>query len=94
MTGPGEADEAPKRGDGFAMVAGEQRRNLVRQALASLTRGQRFAIRLRYWQDLTFVEMGVAMGVTEAAAWQMHDRAAAALRTWFHERGIRSVRQA
>jgi DNA-directed RNA polymerase specialized sigma24 family protein len=52
----------------------------VQVAMAKLPRRQRAAVWLRYGQDLAYRDVGVVMGLREAAAKQLVARARAALR--------------
>ena len=57
------------------------RRAVVAAALASLTRGQRAVVVLRYFDDLTEAQTAAALGCSVGTVKSQHARALAALRT-------------
>jgi RNA polymerase sigma factor (sigma-70 family) len=61
---------------------------LLDEAVATLNRGGRAAIVLRYFEHKTYRQLADDMGVTEAAARQRVSRALEQLRTYFSGRGI------
>lgn len=70
---------APDPADGSDL--GDQ----LRRALAGLPHGQRLAVVLRYYLDLSFEEVGRTLGVSEQAARSRVHRALARLRVEFPE---------
>jgi DNA-directed RNA polymerase specialized sigma24 family protein len=60
----------------------------LREALAALPRGQSQVVLLKLVRGLTFAEIGVEVGLTEAAAKMRFVRALEQLRADLSERGI------
>jgi DNA-directed RNA polymerase specialized sigma24 family protein len=58
----------------FAMVAGRERREIVGIVVGRLGSRDALLVRLRYANELTFAEIGTALGICEDAAFRAHGR--------------------
>lgn len=70
--------ETPERADATEQIA---TRDVVRQALALLPRGQRAVLVLRYFEDLSEAETAAVLGVSTGTVKSQTSRALARLRT-------------
>lgn len=68
-----------------------QRRQIVTEALGSITELQRAVVLMRYRDGQTWREIADALNVTPAAACQTGKRAIAALKRWLAKHNISSM---
>jgi RNA polymerase sigma factor (sigma-70 family) len=81
-----DSSESPE-----AALQASQRRQLVTEALGTLTTNQRAIVLMRYRDGQTWREIGKALNVTPAAACQTGKRAIAALKRWLAAHDISSI---
>lgn len=67
----------------------EERKRLLSESLAELNKKHYQLLSLRYGSGWTYKAIGVAMGMSEVAAKQMHDRVLDVLLTSLKHRNIR-----
>ncbi|MGC3953311.1 MAG: sigma-70 family RNA polymerase sigma factor [Propionicimonas sp.] len=63
--------------------------DLVAAVLDQLDDGHREVLELKYWDDLTAAEIGLVLGLSEAAVWQRLSRARAAMRALLADQAVR-----
>lgn len=69
------ADGGPHEGSASSAVLRNERRELIRQALARLSDVDRRILRARFDRGLTFAELGVELGISDDAARKRFHRA-------------------
>lgn len=72
--------------DPLETILAQEQSDALQSALQNLTLRQRVVIRLKYAGDHSWIEIGVALQISEAAARRIHDRAIESLRSLLQTR--------
>ncbi|MBV9281318.1 MAG: RNA polymerase sigma factor [Chloroflexi bacterium] len=88
---PPESASEDEEDDPAALVERWERATWLRRHIASLSQDQQEAIRLRYWEGRSTLEVAQQMGRSEGAIKQLLHRAVGSLRTRLQEEAVGRV---
>jgi RNA polymerase sigma factor (sigma-70 family) len=80
---PDQTDQTPSQNDLWLEIAPQ-----LDEAVSALSQTDQRSILLRFYQRMTFADIGAATNVSEEAARKRVERAVAKLRSWFSRRGV------